>query len=270
MAQEYDKLFKLVLLIFINAMMRVLGYSAGILSIEYPEIFDQNAQRSIMDFPVLTNLGHYILFEFHSTPLSEKILLRNFEYLAKFRAKVKSPVDLHIISIERVKRSVRSVKIMSDWEFSPKFTFLIDWDGDEILNIIKTKLEHNQDLSDMDAYLLAVIPFTMHEMEMTELVKELCYWVNEIELTEEHKYIIKLAQILWVHALIKDENLSEELIRVIKMECNFIQNYEKELVESAVESAVEKRDNEIARKLVNLNMDAEDILIVTGVDVSKI
>lgn len=88
------------------------------------------------------------------------------------------------------------IEITYDWEFRPKFTFLIDWDGDEILNSIKDKIENNKVLTDMDAYLFAVIPFTKHEMDTVELIKELCYFVNEIELTEEHKYIIKLVQIL--------------------------------------------------------------------------
>ena len=175
MSKEYDKLFKLVALVFINAMMRVLGYPSGILSIEYPEVFDIDAQRGIMDFPVLTKLGYYVIFEFHSIPLSQKMLLRNFQYLANFRERVKYPVDLHILSIEKIKKSVMSVKITPDWEFAPKFTYLIDWDGDEILNTIKNKLEHNQELTDMDAYLLAVIPFTKHEKGTVELVNDLCH-----------------------------------------------------------------------------------------------
>ena len=269
LAQEYDKLFKIVALVFINAMMRVLGLEPGIISMEYPEVFNQETQRGIMDFAVLTKMGYYIIFEFHSTPLSEKILLRNFQYLADFRVNVKLPVNLHILSIEKIKKSVRSVKITTDWEFRPKFTFLIDWDGDEILNSIKDKIENNKVLTDMDAYLFAVIPFTKHEMDTVELIKELCYFVNEIELTEEHKYIIKLVQILWVNALVDDEELSLELMDVIKMKSNFIRNLEKDLVESAVNSTEIRTKNEIVKNMLNENLSRETILKVTGVDVLK-
>ena len=236
---------------------------------EYPEVFNQETQRGIMDFAVLTKMGYYIIFEFHSTPLSEKILLRNFQYLADFRVNVKLPVNLHILSIEKIKKSVRSVKITTDWEFRPKFTFLIDWDGDEILNSIKDKIENNKVLTDMDAYLFAVIPFTKHEMDTVELIKELCYFVNEIELTEEHKYIIKLVQILWVNALVDDEELSLELMDVIKMKSNFIRNLEKNLVESAVNSTEIRTKNEIVKNMLNENLSRETILKVTGVDVLK-
>ena len=137
MAQEYDKLFKLVALVFVNALMRVSGVEPGIIRIEYPEIFTEETERGIMDFPVLTRQGFYIIFEFHSTPLNERTLLRNFQYLANFRVRVNAPVKLHIISIENVKKSLRKVPITPYWDFEPDFTFLIDFDGDEILNTIK-------------------------------------------------------------------------------------------------------------------------------------
>lgn len=263
LAKEYDKLFKLVALVFINALMRVLGMKPGIIRIEYPEVFTQEAERGIMDFPVLTIDRTYVIFEFHSRPLTPRLLLRNFQYLANLRARVNHPVDLHIISLDKLKKSVRSVLITPDWEFKPKFTFLIDLDGDEILNIIKYKLENNLELTEDDAYLFSIVPFTTHKMETIELVEDLCYFVNEIKLPEEIKYIIKLSQILWVNALINDKELSEELIDVIKMKSNFIQNYEKKLVESAID----KRNKEIAEQMKKENYSAKEILKLTGVNI---
>lgn len=266
LAQEYDKLFKLVALVFINALMRVSGIPPGIVRIEYPEVFTEETCRGIMDFPVLSILGFYIIFEFHSTPLDESKLLRNFQYLANFRARVDAPVTLHIISIEKVKKSKRKVKITPEWDFEPEFIFLIDFDGEEILNTIKYKIEHELSLTDIDAYLLAVLPFTQHEMSTVELVEHLCYYVNEIKLSEVYKYIIKLSQILWVKALIKDESLRKELMDVIKMRNTFLQNYERNLVESAVDSVQENT----AVILMNGGVSHDLILKATGVDVDKL
>ena len=263
LAQEYDKLLKLVTLVFINALMRVLGMEHGILKIEYPEVFTEETDRGIMDFPVLTIAGRYIIFEFHSRPLTERLLLRNFQYLANLRARVKYPVDLHIISMDKLKKSVKKVMITSDWEYEVEFTFLIDYDGDEILNTIKNKLENNIALTEEDAYLFSILPFTTHKMDTIEIVKELCYFVNETEIQEELKYIIKLSQILWVNALVKDEELSKELIDVMKMKSNFIQNYEKELIESAEEKTKQK----IAKKMKKNNYSAKEIFNITGVNI---
>ncbi|WP_458404026.1 hypothetical protein [Methanobrevibacter sp.] len=276
MAQEYDKLFKLVALVFINAIMRILGLKPGIVGMEFPEVFSQDLERGIMDFPVLTKMGYYIIFEFHSSPLDEAKLLRNFQYLANFRVRVKFPVAMHIMSTEKIKKSLKSIAITPDWDFAPDFHFTIDLNGDEILNSIKSKIENNIDITDDDAYLFSILPFTKHEKYTVDWICELCYFINEVEISEEHKYIIKLCQILWVHALIKDKNLSEELIDVIKMRSNFIQEYERNLVESAVDDTISataelifnNKDN--SKKLTSQDMHIRDVILKTvGIDIFK-
>ena len=274
MSKEYDKLFKLVALVFINAIMRISGIEPGIVEIVYPEVFSQETDRGIMDFCVLTRRGYYIIFEFHSTSLSEKILLRNFQYLANLRVRVKHPVDMQILSTDKTKGGIREVEIFPGWNFKPVITFLIDFDGDKILSNIKNKLKNNIELTDTDAYLFTIIPFTNYERDTVDLIVELCHFVNENEISQEFKYIIKLSQILWVNALIDDLKLKDELLDVIKMKSNFIQEYERNLVESAAESAFEsgREENslEIARKMKEKNFTRDVILDITGVDILMI
>lgn len=66
-----------------------------------------------------------------------------------------------------------------------------------------------------------------------------------------------------------DEELSLELMDVIKMKSNFIRNLEKDLVESAVNSTEIRTKNEIVKNMLNENLSRETILKVTGVDVLK-
>ena len=64
---------------------------------------------------------------------------------------------------------------------------------------------------------------------------------------------------------------------MIKMQSNFIQNYEKQLVESALESAVKsavastekKVRQEVAHKMKKENYPPREILKITGVDITK-
>lgn len=108
-------------------------------------------------------------------------------------------------------------------------------------------------------------------MDTIEFIEELCTFVNEINIQEELKYIIKLSQILWVNALVKDEELSSELMDVIKMKSKFIQNYERNLVESAVETAVETTKKnikeELAQEMKKRNYPPSEILTLTGVNI---
>lgn len=67
-----------------------------------------------------------------------------------------------------------------------------------LINNIMDKLNNNIELTDEDAYLFSVLPFTPHEMDTVALIEHLCCPVNDIEISKEHRYIIKLCQILWV------------------------------------------------------------------------
>jgi len=56
---------------------------------------------------------------------------------------------------------------------------------------------------------------------------------------------------------------------MIKMRRTFIEEYERNLIETAVETATNNQANEIASKLDEMGLSHEDILKATGVDISK-
>ena len=106
----------------------------------------------------------------------------------------------------------------------------------------------------------------------------MCHFIiNETNIPQVYKYIIKLSQILWVQALIKDEEHSNELMDVIKMRSTFIQNYEKNLVETAVDKAIKDamevirtKGNGTAHEIDENESIRAGILEKTGVDIRKI
>ncbi|MBO6123854.1 MAG: hypothetical protein J6P09_08435 [Methanobrevibacter sp.] len=65
--------------------------------------------------------------------------------------------------------------------------------------------------------------------------------------------------------MIDDEKLSKEIIGVIKMRSTFIEDYERNLIETAVKD----NSNQIAATLYEMGLSPEDILKATGVDISK-
>ena len=278
MAKEQDKLFKLTPLVFINALMKILGLQPGIDSIEFPEVFSLTGERGIMDLPVLTKMGYYIIFEFHSQPLSEDLLLRNFQYLANLRRRVKLPVEMYIISTNRLKDDVKEVNILPDWKFKPHFMFLIDYDGDEILSTMKDKVKSNLELTFDDAYWLSVLPFIKHEKNDVDFIKELSEFINSIEIKSELKYVIELSQIWSVGALVDDIDIKNDLIGEIKMMNNAIIEYERRIIDEAVDEAVTIALDEafnnyslnMARNMRDENYSRDEILKLTGVDILTI
>ena len=65
--------------------------------------------------------------------------------------------------------------------------------------------------------------------------------------------------------MIDDEKLTKEIIGVIKMRSTFIEDYERNLIETAVKD----NSNQIAATLYEMGLSPEDILKATGVDISK-
>lgn len=106
----------------------------------------------------------------------------------------------------------------------------------------------------MDAYYLALMPFFRHEKSREEVLGYMCHFINEIEISEEHKYIIKLVQILSVNALFSDEK-QKEFLGVVKMESTYIARYERNLIENAVKEANKKATEEIIGIIEDMKAD---------------
>ena len=224
-----------------------------------------------MDFAVLTKMGYYIIFEFHSQPVSKDLLLRNFQYLANLRQRVKFLVDMYILSTNKLKKAIKEIEILPDLKFKPHFIFFIDYDGDRILSTIKEKVRSNLELTFDDTYWLTVLPFTKHEKNNIDFILELSEFVNSIEIKSELKYIIELSQILSVGALVDDFNIRNDLIDVIKMKNNAIIEYERRIIDKAVNKAVDETAHNtslhIACNMRDANYSRDEILKLTGVDI---
>ena len=123
-----------------------------------------------------------------------------------------------------------------------------DIDGEKLLNSIINKIHKQEELDEMDAYYLALLPFFKNEKSREEMLEHMCHFIIEIEISEELKYIIKLVQILSVNALFSDEK-QEEFLGVVKMRSTYIARYERNLIKNAANDAVKTAKEEIALKM---------------------
>lgn len=83
--QEFDSLLKLSSRAFSNALMRITGEKPGIIEILHQDVLTARLKRGILDLPVLTHHGFCISYEFHSMPINDKTVLRNYQY-ARFES----------------------------------------------------------------------------------------------------------------------------------------------------------------------------------------
>ncbi len=230
--QEFDSLLKLSSRAFANALMHITGEKPGIKEVLHQDVLTARLKRGILDLPVLATYGLCILYEFHAGRISGKTVLRNYQYAIDLRVEVDGPVKPHFVSLDGNKTPIPKIELFPGVFTNPEVTFLADIDGEQSLNTIKDKLENQVELDEMDAYCLALMPFFQHEKSREEVLEYMCHFINEIEISEEHKYIIKLVQILSVNALFVDEK-QEEFLGVVYMESTYIARYEKNLIDNA-------------------------------------
>lgn len=202
----------------------------------------------------MTSYGICILYEFHAGRINGKTVLRNYQYAIDLRVEVDCPVKPHFVSLDENKTPIPIVELFPGVFTNPEVTFLADIDGEKSLNIIKDKLGNQVELDEMDAYCLALMPFFRHEKSREEVLGYMCHFINEIEISEEHKYIIKLVQILSVNALFSDEK-QKEFLGVVKMESTYIARYERNLIENAVKEANKKATEEIIGIIEDMKAD---------------
>ena len=250
--QEFDSLLKLSSRAFLNALMRITGEKPGIIEVLHQDVLTSRLKRGILDLPVLTYYGFCISYEFHSGPINGKTVLRNYQYAIDLRVDVEVPVKPHFVSLDENKTPIPIVEIFPGVFSNPDVTFLADIDGEKSLNNIRDKLENQVELDDDDAYHLALMPFFHYEKSREEVLEYMCQFINKIEISEEHKYIIKLVQILSVKAIFTDEK-QEEFLGVIKMESTYIDRYERNLINKVVEDT--KRDLAMKMKADGVSSD---------------
>ena len=241
--QEFDSLLKLSSRAFSNALMRIVGEKPGIIEVLHQDVLTARLKREILDLPVRTSHGYVILFEFHAGPMSGKTVVRNYQYAIDIRAEIDEPVKPHFVSLDPKKTPIPIVELFCGVYSNPEVTFLSDIDGKEVLNTIRDKISKQKELDEMDAYCLGLLPFFKNEKSREKMLEDMCHFINEIEISEEFKYIIKLIQILSVDALFTEEK-QEEFLGVVKMKSSYIARYERNLIQKAVNEAVDEAVNE--------------------------
>lgn len=91
--QEYDSILKLLARAFGNALMTITGEKPGIVEVLHQDVLSSRLKREILDLPI-TPYGYCIEYEFHSRPLSEATVLRNYQYAIDLRVEVDVSSDL--------------------------------------------------------------------------------------------------------------------------------------------------------------------------------
>ena len=261
--QPYDKLQKAFTMAFGNETLKFLRIDSEVDQFLSTEIISIDNRSKFVDMLIQTVDDLLIHIEFHSGDIRKSTLYRNNAYSADLANITKKDVISVIISLGEKDKSVLELK-MENIHYTPNCKFLREYDGDEILNMLRDKLNNNKKITGEDLFFLVFLPFTSHKRSDKEMAEEMFELTNIVPLTEKQKTDIKKCQkiILEIYFENDDEKM-RELDRVINMECTYFNRYEEKIVtEACIEIAKKlKKDNKYAEK---------DIAEITKLDLKTV
>ncbi len=143
------------------------------------------------------------------------------------------------------------LKIISKFfPFKPKLFFYSEFDGSERLSRIKDKIKNQEKLSQEDHYNLIFVPL-MGNVDSVKSAFEVFRIANNKKLFNEDEQA-KIKQCQYIVAQIvadDDEKLLNEFWEIIKMNNNFLVEYEANLVENTRKKVIEEVTQEVTQKV---------------------
>lgn len=235
-----DTLQKLSLIAFAQAILTVMGDTRQVVGFYPTELIIPTFRKRFMDGVLKLDDGSLMNIEFETGNLTEKFLLRCAQYAINLRVISGKYVETNIFSTGTRVKSRTMTFISKFFLFKPKLFFYSELDGLEKLIYIKNKIKNQEKLTLMDRYNLVFIPL-MGNVDKVKVAFEVFQIANNKKLfTEDEQAEIKKCQYIVAQIIAEnDEKLLNEYWEIIKMNNNFLQKYEEDLINRTTKEVTE-------------------------------
>lgn len=249
---RYDKVQKIALILFIEALLIAMGDTRKVVRFHPTELIIPTFQTKLMDGVVELDDETLLNIEFQTGDLTEEFLLRCAQYAVNLRVVSGKHVETKIISTGTRVSSEEIAKISEKFQFEPEIFFYSEFDGLEKLINIKNKIKNNEKLTEIDHYNLIFIPL-MGNVNKIEAAFEVFKIVNDDKLfTKKEQSDIKRGQYVIANIIAGDDRkLYEKFMRVIKMLTMFVsymEEHEDEILDELKEYYMEEGKKEGMKK----------------------
>ena len=253
-----DTLQKLSLIAFAQAILAVMGDTRQVVGFYPTELIIPTFRKRFMDGVLKLDDGTLMNIEFETGNLTEKFLLRCAQYAINLRVISGKYVETNIFSTGTRVKSKTITSISKFFLFKPKLFFYSELDGLEKLIYIKNKIKNQEKLTLMDRYNLVFIPL-MGNVDKVKAAFEVFQIANNKKLfTEDEQVEIKKCQYIVAQIIAEnDDKLLNEFWEIIKMNNDFLQKYEDELIDRTTKKVTENTSKNIAKNLKNILPDKE-------------
>ena len=261
-----DTLQKLSLIAFAQAMLAMMGDKRKVVRFYPTELIIPTFRHRFMDGVLELDDGVLINIEFQTGDLTEKFLLRCAQYAVNLRVISRKIVETSIISTGNRNKSKLIAFISKFFIFKPKIFFYSEYDGLEILNNIKDKIENKKKLTLLDHYYLVFIPF-MGNVNQVEVAFEVFRIADNRELfsADEQSEIKKCQYVVAQIVANGNENLFNRFWEIIMSNNDFLVRYEENLIRETTENVTQQVTEQVTEQVTrdvsrNIAKNFKDIL----------
>lgn len=261
-----DTLQKLSLIAFAQAILAMMGDKRKVVRFYPTELIIPTFRHRFMDGVLELDDGVLINIEFQTGDLTEKFLLRCAQYAVNLRVISRKFVETRIISTGNRNKSKLIAFISKFFLFKPKIFFYSEYDGLEILNNIKDKIENKEKLTLLDHYYLVFIPF-MGNVNQVEVAFEVFRIANNRELfsAEEQSEIKKCQYVVAQIVANGDKKLFNKFWEIIMWNNDFLVEYEENLIKETTENVTQQVTEQVTQQVTmdvskNIAKNLKDVL----------
>ena len=264
MRKYEDKGFKIISLYLLNGLLDLMGIKVEIKEFISPYHVNLEGFGLELDLVFLGTDGIIYHIEFQSKMPSKKDLSRFLEYDAAVRKQYpKTEIKSYILLTANINSKLAKSPLYILKDITPEYIVLNQFNGDDILNNIKHKINNNINLTEKEQVQLVLIPFSKTSKKLS---KQIIKAAKLIAKTNK-EYSEDLARLLMLFSekfLNKEEK--SELIEVLKMRIESVEIYG----DKREEKGIEKGKLETAKNMLNNGFSIEDISLCTNLNPEQI
>jgi hypothetical protein len=205
-----------------------------------------------------------IILEFQSSyvDMSDKRRFRLYSALFdQIKNKSKKDIEVHVLSTVEAEKT-KFYKVNQDSIFTIYIHSLKNYDGDEFLNKMKTKISNNQQLSEKELLLISLICFMETENGIENSILNSAVTITNIpDLKMDIAQFVKGLVLMLCDKFVKDESLNTTISNLVGGNMKIVEDYAQRVAKRKVDEKTE----EIVRNMDEKGVKKEDIAILAKV-----
>ena len=205
-----------------------------------------------------------IILEFQSSyvDMSDKRRFRLYSALFdQIKNKSKKDIEVHVLSTVEAEKT-KFYKVNQDSIFTIYIHSLKNYDGDEFLNNMNTKISNNQQLSEKELLLISLICFMKTENGIENSILNSAVTITNIpDLKMDIAQFVKGLVLMLCDKFVKDESLNTTISNLVGGNMKIVEDYAQRVAKRKVDEKTE----EIVRNMDEKGVKKEDIAILAKV-----